>query len=1285
MIKKVTLFILILISGLSLKGQVLQDEIRLNWEAPRLFQPAEDNRELDRQLLFFEEAIYPESKSLLPFFSTRLKLLVDNPGFTPNIILKNTVFEPVPEDQINLIKHQVENSIEINTWKQIERKRTYIRFEFLPIRRNQSTGKIERLVSFIPEIDWKSDPQANTTPLKTSNYKTSSALADGKWQKISVDQSGIHKISYDKLLEYGFSNPENIRLFGNGGRQIPFDSSLDRPDDLIENPIHIYKGPDATFNSGDYILFYARGVSYWKYDANYEMFVHRLHLYSDESFYYLTDTQGSELRIQNMPQASGTSTHQVNSYDYYYFREKDSVNMIKSGRLWYWKHFNIQTHYSYNILMDDKVPEAPVEILSSLLVRSSKNSSNSSFLVQANDNTIDTYSFAGVNTGNYEALYGTASVRKAQAEVNESSFELGYQFVQSNPAAMAWLDFFDINTRCNLKYNNKALAFRDIESIGAGNIAEFHIEGAGSRLLLWDVSSIGEDKSISYSQSGNSISFKAQADELSEYILFDPESGEIREVNYSGDNLGEIDNQNLHGSAVPDMVIIVQNELREQAEELAEIHRTHDLLECLIVEPHQIYNEFSSGIPDPTAFRDFLRMLYSRNSGETKLKYLLLFGDGSYDNKKAATDYDFRNCLPTYQSLESLYPTRSYVTDDYFGLLDSGEALETGLLDIGIGRFPVGDVLEAKIMVDKVRTYMSPETVGDWRNLLCFIGDDEDGNSHMRDANSLALKIENYYPNFNVDKIFLDAYQQVVTAGGETYPEVNRAIEDRIKKGALIMNYLGHGSETGLAHEDIITISDIQSWDNYDKLPLFMTATCEFSRFDDHEKPSAGEYVLINSNGGGIGLFTTTRLVYSSPNFRLNREFYNYAFELSNNKKYRFGDLLRLMKNTVGSELNKLNFTLLADPALSLNYPEEKIIMTEINGSPIAEFRDTLTALSKVTVSGYYADAKGQKLENYQGVVYPTVFDKDIPLTTLSNDGGVPFEFTVQENIIFRGKSSITNGEFSYDFIVPKDIGYNVGTGKFSFYGTDGESDGAGVNLKIKIGGSADSVFTDSDGPDVRLFMNDTTFVYGGTTNQDAILVARLSDANGINTTGNGIGHDITAIIDGNNQDIIVLNDYYESDLDSYKEGTIRYPLNELEPGVHDIKLKVWDILNNSSESEIRFEVFSDEQMILKNLINYPNPFTTNTAFYFEHNQSGSALDAQIQIYTVSGRLVKSFDFLSATENQIDSGKFRVGPIYWDGLDQYGDRIGRGTYFYRVKIRDINGRTQEAFQKLVKL
>ena len=1199
--------------------------------------------------------------------------------------LEDPVFVPLdPGDKLPVELSGIGSELDIKTDIQYSRKRPYLVYEFIPLRRNPGTGRIEKLVSFTPSARQSS---STTIPVKSINnsrtYAGESILATGAWHKIRIKETGIHMIRYEDLVSLGFSNPAGVRIFGNGGRQLPFDSSLPKKDDLAENPVYLVTGADGVFNDGDYIIFYAEGPVSWSYSETDEAFLHNLHDYSDYAYYFLTADRGTGKRVSSAAEVSGQANISLTTYNDYTFREKDSVNLIKSGRQWSWTHFSLDLDHSFSFSFPNRLPDEPVKMISNMLSRSTRASSESSFHFLVDNNIVNSFDLPGVNTSNYEALFASQRRVETVFTPESSDFILDIRYERHNPAGEGWLDYLTLNTISRLRFNGNQTNFRSIESVGSGNISSFSIETGGRDVVVWDVTDIEGVRSMPLERSGNNVTFLSSTEILREFVVFDPLSADFPIPEYEGEEgLGNIPNQNLHAAETPDMIIVVHDNLRAQAEDLANYHKEHDGLTSLLVSPQQIYNEFSSGSLDASAIRDFIKMFYDRSGTDMRLKYLLLFGDGSYDNKNIVKE--FPACLPTFQSEESLYPTASYVTDDFFGLLDDGEELEPGMLDIGIGRFPVTSEYQADVMVDKVKSYKSEASLGDWRNLVCFIGDDEDGNGHMEDANTLAEKVSQFYPAFNIDKIFLDAFQQVTVPAGQRYPEVNRAIKDRIKKGALIMNYLGHGSERGLAEEEILTTFDIQAWDNYNKLPLFITATCEFSRFDDHQMTSAGEEVILNNEGGGIGLFTTTRLVYSSPNFRLNKILYDYIFtKKPDGSRNTFGDIMLLTKNAIGTELNKLNFTLLSDPALSLNFPENNIVMTSINDVPVGEFRDTLKALSQASVTGYVSGRSGNKMENFNGVVVPSVFDKEVVLTNLANDGGPIMEFTVQENILFRGKVSVKDGEFKFSFIVPKDIAYNIGNGRFSFYASSSDTDANGYNSSVLIGGSADSVYSDKEGPEVRLFMNDTTFVYGGITNENPVLLAKLTDEFGINTVGNGIGHDVTAVIDNNNQSVIVLNDYYESDLDNYRSGTIRYPLQDMDPGIHTLKLKVWDILNNSSESEIQFEVIGSQRIELKNILNYPNPFTTHTEFYFEHNQADRMLDVQIQIFTVSGRLVKTFSFLSADNTQLDNNSFRVGPVAWDGLDDFGDRIGRGTYIYRVRVRTPEGLSQEGFQKLV--
>ncbi len=585
-------------------------------------------------------------------------------------------------------------------------------------------------------------------------------------------------------------------------------------------------------------------------------------------------------------------------------------------------------------------------------------------------------------------------------------------------------------------------------------------------------------------------------------------------------------------------------------------------------------------------------------------------------------------------------------------------------------------------MVDKIIHYATGgETVfGSWRNVVCFVADDEDGNMHMEDhAEKMAVRLDTSYGYINVDKIYLDAYEQVSTSGGQRAPDVNEAINRRMDKGSLIMNYTGHGGEAGWAHERILGITDINNWENYDRLPIFITATCEFSRYDDPTRVSAGELVLLNPKGGAVALFTTARATYGSPNFQLNNAMYDFMFEKVNGEYPRFGDLIRNAKNKSGNITdNDRKFILLGDPALKLAYPEHTVNTISINNVTVSAVPDTIKALQKVTVSGQVVDANGSLLSSYNGILRPTVYDKPTEVQTLVTDpDSQPFTFKLLMAILFNGKANVTNGEFTFSFIVPKDIAYDYGYGKISYYASNENTDATGYYKNIVIGGYDNTVPPDDQGPQIELYLNDENFAFGGITDENPVLLAYVSDSSGINTVGTGIGHDIVTTLDNDNNKSVIINDYYESDVDSYSSGVITYPFSSLSKGNHSLTLKVWDVHNNSSEAYTEFVVAESAELAIEHVLNYPNPFTTKTAFYFDHNQPGSMLEVQVQIYTVSGRLIKTIDEFVMTNG------FRSDPIHWDGLDDYGDRIGRGVYLYKLRVRSQDGSFAEKLEKLV--
>jgi hypothetical protein len=528
----------------------------------------------------------------------------------------------------------------------------------------------------------------------------------------------------------------------------------------------------------------------------------------------------------------------------------------------------------------------------------------------------------------------------------------------------------------------------------------------------------------------------------------------------------------------------------------------------------------------------------------------------------------------------------------------------------------------------------------------------------------------------------------VTSSGGQSYPEVNKAINDRINEGCLIVNYVGHGSETGLAHERIVKPDDINSWSNKYRLPLFITATCEFSRFDDMDlnvatremtqNTSAGEMVLLNPKGGGIALMSTTRVVYSAPNYYLNRNIFDIAFEGdSSGKALRLGDIIRIAKNRSGSGPNKRNFSLLGDPALRFEYPWYGKVVTDSLKSMSGKTNDTLKALSVIKVSGHIEDLHGQPASGFNGYVYSKVFDKENSVRTLANDGGSPMEFNLRNNILYSGKTKASNGHFSFTFMVPRDINYSFGKGKISYYAGDESSDMNGSFMNLVVGGFTETNLQDTKGPEIKLYMNDTLFRNGGITDEDPVLIAVIRDEGGINTTGAGIGHDLTGYLDKDANSSIVLNNYFENDLNEYISGRITYRLDGLEEGTHTITVKAWDNYNNSSEETLRFLVEPGKQFVLNNLINYPNPFTSETKISAGHNRADSQLDITMSIFNLSGQLIK----LIRTKT-VSSG-YVLPPLIWDGRTDSGIRAGKGIYPYTVTVTTSNGETASASGRMI--
>ncbi len=1238
-------------------------------------------------------------KRVFPFENTVFADFGKVPCFVDNISINNieSVFIPVLSDirveKINAadlpadVVSEIPSDFSMNVSTTEIKKMYFARVFTGCLRKNSQTGEIERLVSYT--ISGQEVLKDKDNQLLKRTYAGSSVLENGSWYKINTSQGGIHKISYENLENWGIDvseiDPVNIRLFSNGPRMLPELNSTPRYDDLTENAIYVHDGGDGSFDPGDYFLFYTEGILYWTAQPD-KSFYHNYNLFSDKNICFLTFDNGPGLRISVAVQETLPATHQVTAFLDFMAYEQNLYNLIKSGKNWYGDNYESSSlSKSYPFSFANICNDSLVKVKAALVARSSSPSYFTVFSGSHGD-TVDISSTSG-----YTSDYAKIGYASFSFSTSTSSVPVSIVYHQNgNAEAMGWLDYIEVSAWRNLVFGGNQMAFRNPNVSGSGHIAEYTISNADNSLQVWDVTNPLNPLFIQGTLSSGNYTYRINNDSLRQFIAF---NGVLY---HTPAFIGAVDNQNLHAFPQTDYLIVSYPAFRSQAAAIGQLHEQLDGYSYVVVTPEEIYNEFSGGKQDPTAIRDFVKMFYDRASSSDDMpKFLLLLGDASYDYKNRITGNN--NLVPTFESASSLSPTTSYATDDFFGLLGDTEGGDcNGSLDIGVGRIPVNSTEEAENVLRKLEKYTSPvkiETSGDgcsegtcnvsnmadWRNQICFVCDDGDGNMHFNQADNMAERIDTVNDFLNVDKIYLDAYKQVSTTGGERCPEANDAIRQRVEKGALIVNYTGHGGEVGWTLERILDVPTIQNWTNGCNMPVFITATCEFSRFDDPGRVSAGEYVFLNPSGGGIALLTTTRLAYASYNEALNNSFYDIAFDNSSGRFPTLGELIAHCKTDNGSVSYLRNFMLMGDPALTMTIPENQVITTEINGVSVSGFNDTISALKHVTVKGYIADPFGVKMSGFNGTLYPTVYDKAIELKTLANNPAENYvaPFMLQKSIIYKGKASIIDGEFSFSFIVPKDIQYTFGKGRISYYAENGTSDASGWFEDFIIGGSSDTILDDNAGPVISLYLNSELFISGGTTNENPFILANLSDESGINTVGTGIGHDITATLDGNSAESVVLNDYYEAEKDSYTNGSVRYPFKSLSEGPHTLTLKAWDILNNSSEASIEFIVSSSAGLALTHVLNYPNPFTTRTEFWFEHNQPCCGLDVQIQIFTITGKLVKTI-----TRN-VNTNGFRADPIEWDGNDDFGSPLARGVYIYRLRVKNADGQYAEKSEKLV--
>ena len=1292
--KKLLTALFLLTSLTAFTQSVYNKSTQLEWQEPAVHSiyPDADTEIPQFNIYRFAGAQYKPEANSLPIYN----VVFDVPRYGGlRATLSNEVWENF-EKEASVDDALLEENIKIETAVAKERLQYKGMVSFFPIRKNGNS--FERLVSFDLRVSFTAQPYPNPIASNRDEYPSVSVFADADDNmmfKIPIPQTGMYKLDKAYLDALGIPtasiDPRTIKIYGNGGGMLAEAIDAPRYNDLEENPIKVLGEDDGSFDAGDAVIFYAEGPHSWSFNLEEQTFLRKTNIYANENFYFLKIDSNNGLRVANNPRANlADATYSTSEFSDYQTYEEDIQNLLDqytqgygTGQEWYGDSYKLQRDRTYT----DKFnfPNITSDAASiSIGFAARADNSSTTLKVNIDGNTFQQGSISSVSLSSIDGLYARRVNLKENYAPSSATPEVSLEYTNAG-SSEGWLDHITINARRGLIMTGDAMAFRDIRSFGE-NVTRFNLT-AGSDIEIWDITNPIEPGLQTVNNNNSTISFgTGTSDVLRQFIAFKPASSLISPMPGTA-----VAAQNLHSISDVDMLIVYHPIFEAQAKQLAEHRADYSNLNVAIANINQVYNEFSAGKQDPAAIREMAKMLFERSP--EKFKYLLLFGDGSFDARgvSLAPGLSPQQFIPVYETKESLNPISGFPSDDFFGLITEGEgaSINSGFLDLGVGRMPVRTASQAQAMVNKIIRYDSnKESFGDWRNRIVHIADNGDGNRHQKDCDEVAEKTREQNKILNIDKIYLDAYPRVATTGDARVPDANAAFNNNIFKGSLAVVYLGHGGPQGWTQERVLRKEDILSWNNIDKLPLFITATCTFSGFDAALSVSAGEEVFLNEEGGAIALFSTVRPVYASQNAALTDSVAEKIFREPGLEGLPMGEILRIAKNNFSGQNNPRKFLMLGDPSQKLAVPKLNVVTTKINEISTTEgILDTLSALEKITIEGEIRNLDGTLANDFNGIVYPTIYDKVKRLSTLGQIAGSSvMQYNLRKNVIFKGRASVTNGKFKFTFIAPKDIDYNYGQGKISYYAEDesNEIDAAGASCDLIIGGINEDALADNEGPEVEVFMNTWEWVSGSTTGESPTLLARLSDDLGINVVGNSIGHDLTGLLDENSQNTYLLNDFYEAELDDYTKGTVRFPLKDIEPGIHEIKVKAWDSANNSAEGSTEFIVAESAAIALTNVLNYPNPFVNRTCFMFDHNQAGD-IDVLVSIYTVAGRLVKTI------EERIDgaTGKVtRENCLEWDGKDDFGDDLAQGVYLYKVRLRNsstgvISGKKESEFEKLV--
>lgn len=1241
----------------------------------------------DVQLQWTEQTITISSAE--SFFVPSFQKEYFNYNSSDKIIRANALIDNVQGNQVRIVSQNLQ-AIDISKYKDINPKniptainptvRIYTTkgiqsavVDFNPI--IKTAGGYSKVTNIVFEVFGGRNNQAKDTDFTVQN----SVLAQGNWYKFKVNETGVYKLDRNFFAKLGIPNdvdPRTIKVYGYGGDMLPLANSKNLHFDLPEVAIQFQGEQDGTLNDSDYALFYAVGTKGWS-----EENATHLNLYSNDAYYYVTYGGTVGKRMQTYIEPAGAATVNYTDYIARSYDEKNIENIVQLSRKTFGENFG-QSFNKQVVLQTPMLNSAKPAKIGVNVAAISQN--QSFFNIALNNQQIGTQQVNGKST----SVLGGEGYFYHQMNLNSETNNFTISFNNNGvPSARGFIDFVAIDYYKYLAGHNKQFKFNFADAVSQVGVGSFQINSAQGITQVWDVTD--RYNATFKPNTANTISFKMPLGELREYVAVDQNDFYLP----TDAPNPKVVNQNLKGTILSggnvDYIIITTNELMSAANRLANLHKTQSNLNVKVVPLDAIYNEFSSGQQDIVAIRNFIRYVYF--AGNQTLKYVNLMGDASTNYFDTSSSF-----VPIFHYLytdlsgsssQNFNDWSTFGTDDFYVLLDATEGVFSTQnyrgLDVSIGRMPVTNVQEANAMISKIEQYVGKDNAGRWKNVYTLLADDVDTGSDVGlqvAINEMADELVASKPYFNVKKVIADSYQQQVVAGGPRYPKAKEDFLNGINNGSLVASYLGHGSATGLGGERYFEIPDIDKLNNVDKYPLFVIMTCDFTRFDDPSQKSGGEYLYLREKSGAIGIFATTRKIGITNAQTVTKVGAKWLFDYNNTlPNLTMAEALTNTKNENFSESGMISF--IGDPALKLAMPKPNIVITHVNEEPIENFTGSLRALDRVKLKGQVATESGQIISNFNGNLAVQMFDKNQEKTTLVNDGvGDPMTFTTLGETVFRGNASVSNGVFEIEFVVPKDIKIAVGEGKASFYAVKESNildDYTGANTTIKIGGVNENAAEDNKPPQIKLFMNDETFISGGITNNSPLFLAHLEDENGMNTAS-GIGHDMVAILDGDENNPIVMNEFYETEPNNFMKGFVNYPFSNLKEGLHTITFKGWDVYNNLATATLDFVVAADTGLVLDRVLNYPNPFVDYTEFWFQHNRPNETLQAQVQILTVSGKIVKTIN------QTIVSDGILSRDIKWDGRDDFGDRIGKGVYIYRLKVKStVSGQQAEKIEKLV--